>query len=56
MSRYVHKSWKEIIESSMESFGQNVIWVKYMFNCVYLPRPEKKASHEAQRRRTLRLE
>jgi hypothetical protein len=29
--------------------GQNVIWVKYMFNCVYLPRPErKKASHEAQ--------
>jgi hypothetical protein len=28
--------------------GQNVIWVKYIFNCVYLPRPEKKASHEAQ--------
>jgi hypothetical protein len=36
--------------------GQNVIWVKYIFNCVYLPRPEKKGKPRGtKRRRTLRL-
>jgi hypothetical protein len=36
--------------------GQNVIWVKYMFNCVYLPRPEKRRqATRHKRRRALRL-